>query len=242
MNATDLFSTNDHVLVCGYGSTGKFVASDLAAEGMPLVVVDKSSERVSLAEGDGHLALLGDVLEPEVLKEAGIERARGVVLVLPSESDNLFAVMTARDLNPDLFIVARYFSPHASDKLIRAGADRAVNPLEETGRRIGGEIMRPAVMDLLSIFSKERETDSANEVRVREVTIDRASELVGQSLKDTDLRARLDIMVIAMRKEGDSTRFNPDPDRPFEAGDVLVCMGRLSMLRELLAIAQGGTN
>jgi len=234
---TDLFSMSDHVLVCGYGSTGKFVARDLADEGMPLVVVDKASERVSLAQEDGHLTLLGDVLEPEVLAEAGIDRARGVIFVLPSESDNLFATMTARDLNKDLFIVARYSSPHARDKLIRAGADRAVNPLEETGRRIGGEILRPAVMDLMAIFSKD--TDTSNEVRVREVTIEAGSQLVGRSLKQADIRAKMGIMVIAMRKAGDDTRFNPDPERPFAIGDVLVCMGRLSMLRELHAMAQG---
>jgi voltage-gated potassium channel len=234
----DLFTTNDHVVVCGYGSTGIFVARDLAAEGLPLVVVDRASERVSLAEGDGHLALLGDVLVPEVLKEAGIERARGIIFVLPSESDNLFATMSARELNPDIFIIARHNSHHAKDKLLRAGADRAVNPLEETGRRIGDEIVRPAVIDLMRIFAVDHDTDR-DEVRVREVKIESTSQLVGQSLKDAEIRARMDIMVIAMRKAGDSTRFNPDPERPMTVGDVLVCMGRLSMLRELHAMAQG---
>jgi voltage-gated potassium channel len=234
----DIFTANDHVVVCGYGNTGIFVARDLAAEGLPLVVVDRASERVSLAQEDGHLALLGDVLVPEVLKESGIERARGVIFVLPSESDNLFATMSARELNPDIFIIARHNSDHARDKLLRAGADRAVNPLEETGRRIGDEIVRPAVIDLMRIFSDDKDTDR-DDVRVREVKIESSSSLVGQSLKGAEVRARMDIMVIAMRKAGASTRFNPDPDRPMEAGDVLVCMGRLSMLRELNTMAQG---
>ncbi len=237
----DLFSTSDHVVVCGYGSTGQFVARDLKSEGVPLVVVDKSAERISLAAEDGHLTLLGDVLAPEVLKEAGIERARGVIFVLPSESDNLFATMSARELNPDIFIIARHSSDHARDKLLRAGADRAVNPLEETGRRIGDEIVRPAVIDLMRIFVEDADPEN-DDVRVREVKIEPGSALVGQSLKDADIRAKMDIMVIAMRKAGASTRFNPDPDRPITAGDVLVCMGRLSMLRELHAMAQGGSN
>jgi voltage-gated potassium channel len=234
----ELFSTSDHVVVCGYGSTGKFAARDLAAEGVRVVVVDRAAERVSLAREDGHMSLLGDVLVPEVLREAGVERARGIIFVLPSESDNLFATMSAREQSPDIFILARYSSPHAADKLLRAGADRAVNPSEETGRRIGDEIVRPAIVDLMRIFSEE--SSESDEVRVREVKIDAGSGLVGQSLKDAEIRARLDIMVIAMRKTGDQTRFNPDPDRPFEAGDVLVCMGRLSMLRELHLLAQGG--
>jgi voltage-gated potassium channel len=232
-----LISITDHVIVCGYGTTGQFTAKDLADEGMKVVVVDRSTERVSLAEGDGHAAILGDVLDPDVLKEGGVERARGIVLGLPAESDNLFATMTARELNPDVFIIARYSSAHAREKFLRAGADRTVNPFEETGRLIGNEFMRPAVMDLMRIFSSEDETD--DEVRVREVTLEGGSPLVGQSLKQADIRAKMDIIVIAMRKAGDSTRFNPDPDRAFEPGDVLVCMGRLAKLRELHDLGRG---
>jgi voltage-gated potassium channel len=237
----EIFSTSDHVIVCGYGSTGTFVARDLKTEGVPLVIVDKSAERTSIAQEDGHLAVLGDVLVPEVLNEAGIERARGVIFVLPSESDNLFATMSARELNPDIFIIARHSSDHAKDKLLRAGADRAVNPLEETGRRIGSEIVRPAVIDLMRIFTDETDSET-DDVRVREVKIEAGSPLIGRSLKEADIRATMDIMVIAMRKTGASTRFNPDPARPMAAGDVLVCMGRLSMLRELHAQAQGVEN
>jgi len=232
-----LFAINDHVIVCGYGSTGQFAARDMAAEGMNIVVVDRATERVSMAEGDGHVALLGDVLDPDVLKEAGIERARGVIFVLPSESDNLFATMTARELNPDVFIIARHTSSHAREKFLRAGADRAVNPFEETGRMIGNEFLRPAVVDLMRIFTRDSEED--DEVRVREITVQEGSSLVGRSLKDADIRARFDIIVIAMRKAGDSTRFNPDPDRPFAVGDVLVCMGRLAKLRELHDMGRG---
>ena len=232
-----LFSIADHVIVCGYGSTGQFVAKDLDAEGMCIVVVEKATERARLAEEDGHVALVGDVLDPEVLMEAGTDRARGVVFGLPEEADNLFATMTARELNPDIFIIARHTSPHAKTKLLRAGADRTVNPFEETGRLIGNEFIRPAMMDLMRIFTREESGD--DEVRVREVTVETGSPLVGQSLKEADIRARLDVIVIAMRKGGDSTRFNPDPVRPFEAGDVLVCMGKLTCLRELHDLGRG---
>ena len=103
---TGLFSINDHVIVCGFGSTGELVAKDLAEQGVGVVVIDKSAEAASLAEEHGHQPLHGDVLDPDVLQEAGIDRARGVILLLPSESDNLFATMTARELNPDIFIIA----------------------------------------------------------------------------------------------------------------------------------------
>ena len=232
-----LISIADHVIVCGYGTTGQYTARDLANEGMTVLVVDKATERVSQAEEDGHLALVGDVLDPDVLKEGGIERARGIVFGLPSESDNLFATMTARELNPDVFIIARYSSSHAREKFLRAGADRTVNPFEETGRLIGNQFMRPAVMDLMRIFASDGETE--DEVRVREITVEGGSPLVGQCLKDADIRAKMGIIVIAMRKAGDSTRFNPDPARLFESGDVLVCMGRLAKLRELHDLGRG---
>ncbi len=234
---TGLLSINDHVILCGYGSTGQLVARDLAEQGVSVVVVDKATETSHLAEGDGHIALQGDVLDPDVLEEAGVERARGVILLLPSESDNLFATMTARELNPDVFIIATHTSDHARAKFIRAGADRVVNPFEKSERKIGVEFVRPAVTDLLRIFSKD--VDTGSEVRVREIKVEKGSSLVGRSLKDADIRAKLDIIVIAMRHSGDSTRFNPDPARPLAVGDVMVCMGRLAQLKELHDIGRG---
>jgi len=234
---TGLFSINDHVIVCGFGSTGQLVAKDLAEQGVAVVVIDKSTEAASLAEDQGHLPLHGDVLDPDVMAEAGIDRARGVILLLPSESDNLFATMSARELNPDIFIIASHTSAHARAKFLRAGADRVVNPFEKSDRRIGVEFVRPAVTDLLRIFGEDTQADS--EVRVREITIAPDSQLIGQSLRDADIRAKMDIIVIAMRHAGDSTRFNPDPARPLQEGDVMVCMGRLAQLKELHEMGLG---
>lgn len=235
---TGLMSISDHVIVCGYGATAQAVSKDLTAEGVPQVVVDKSAERVALAEGDDLPAINGDVLDPEIMKEAGIERARGMIILLPSESDSLFGTMTARELNPDLFIISRYTSAHARNKLIRAGADRAVNPFEDGTKAFGSQFVRPAVMDLMRIFSQDAD-EGESEVRVREVTLERGSPLLGQSLRDADIRAKHDIIVIAMRKAGDSTRFNPDPARVFEEGDVLVCMGKLPNLKQLNELGRG---
>jgi voltage-gated potassium channel len=228
---TGLLSINDHVVVCGYGATGQLVARDLVAEGVTVVVVDKTSEAARKAEDDGHLALSGDALDPEVLQEAGVDRARGIILLLPAESDNLFATMSARELNADVFIIASHTSAHARGKFLRAGADRVVNPFEKSDHRIGAEFVRPAVMDLMRIFAQD--TDAGSEVRVREITVETGSPLVGRSLKEADIRARMDIIVIAMRHAGTSTRFNPDPDRPLAVGDVMVCMGRLAQLKSL---------
>jgi len=234
-----LFSISDHVIVCGYGATGRIVARDLAGEGVRVVVVDRSAEAATRAGEDGHLAVPGDALEPETLKEAGVERARGIILLLPEESDNLFATMTARELNPDVFLIARHTSGHAGPKLLRAGADRAVNPFEQSERRIGAEFVRPAVMDLMRIFSDQ--TEAEDEVRVREITIEAGSPLVGRNLRQAEIRAKLDIIVIAMRREGDTTRFNPDPDRPLQVGDVMVCMGKFLQLKQLHDLGRGAT-
>jgi voltage-gated potassium channel len=228
---TGLLSINDQVIVCGYGGTGQLVARDLQAEGVTVVVVDKSAEAARKAEDDGHLALSGDALDPEVLAEGGVDRARGIILLLPAESDNLFATMNARELNADVFIIASHTSAHARGKFLCAGADRVVNPFEKSDHRIGAEFVRPAVMDLMRIFAQD--TDAGSEVRVREITVETGSPLVGKSLREADIRARMDIIVIAMRHAGTSTRFNPDPNRPLAVGDVMVCMGRLSQLKTL---------
>ena len=226
-----LFSIDDHVIVCGYGSTGQIVARDLREEGVKVVVLDKATEAVRSAADDGHVGVVGDVLDPDALKEAGVERARGLILLLPSESDNLFATMTARELNPDVFIIASHTSAHAKAKFLRAGADRVVNPFEKAERKIGAEFVRPAVTDLMRIFAEEKSADE--EVRVREITIEPGSPLIGKNLREADIRAKLDILIIAMRHGGASTRFNPDPQRPLAVGDVMVCMGRLAQLKML---------
>ena len=226
-----LFSIDDHVILCGYGSTGQLVGRDLREAAVKVVVLDKSTEAVRRAEDDEFTAVVGDVLDPDALKEAGIERARGIILLLPSESDNLYATMTARDLNPDIFIIATHISAHAKNKFLRAGADRVVNPFEKAERKIGAEFVRPAVTDLMRIFAEEKSADE--EVRVREITIEAGSPLVGKSLREADIRAKLDILIIAMRLGGASTRFNPDPQRPLAVGDVMVCMGRLAQLKAL---------
>ena len=226
-----LFSIDDHVIVCGYGGTGSIVARDLREAGVKVVVLDKSTEAVRRAEDDEFTGVVGDVLDPEALKEAGVERARGIILLLPSESDNLFAVMTARDLNPDVFIIASHISAHAKNKFLRAGADRVVNPFEKSERKIGAEFVRPAVTDLMRIFAEEKSADE--EVRVREITIEPGSPLIGKNLREADIRNKLDILIIAMRHGGASARFNPDPQRPLAVGDVLVCMGRLAQLKAL---------
>ena len=233
-----LFSIDDHVIVCGYGATGQLVASGLREQGVQVVALDKSTEAVRRAEDDGLVAVVGDVLAPDALKEAGIERARGVIFLLPSESDNLFAVMSARELNPNVFIIASHTSAHAKTKFQRAGADRVVNPFEKSERKVGAEFMRPAVTDLMRIFAEEKVADQ--EVRVRDVTVQPGCRLVGQSLRDADIRARLDILIIAMRHGGESARFNPDPTRKLAAGDVMVCMGRLVQLKKLLELAGAG--
>ena len=226
-----LFSIDDHVILCGYGGTGQLVARDLRSEGVKVVVLDKSVEAVRRAEDDQLVGVVGDVLDPDALKEAGVERARGIILLLPSESDNLFATMSARELNPDVFIIASHTSAHAKGKFLRAGADRVVNPFEKAERKIGAEFVRPAVTDLMRIFAKEKSADE--EVRVREITIEAGSPLVGKSLREADIRAKLDILIIAMRHGGASARFNPDPQRPLAVGDVMVCMGRLAQLKTL---------
>ena len=147
--------------------------------------------------------------------------------------------MTARELNPDVFIIASHTSEHARAKFQRAGADRAVNPFEKSEGRIGAEFVRPAVMDLMRIFAEE--TSAGDEVRVREITVERGSGLVGKSLKEADIRAKMEVIVIAMRRSGDSTRFNPDPARPLAVGDVMVCMGKLGRLKELHDLGRGAS-
>ena len=220
----------DHYIICGYGRMCSIVCKELKDKGISFVVIEKNP--VPLNDKD-ILILDGDATSDETLKRAGVERARGLVSVLPTDAENLFAVLSARELSPNLFIVARASDEGAEQKMLRAGADRVVSPYHIGGLKIAHIILKPAVMDFIEFATK-----SGNiELQMEEVTIKEGSKLGGLALDECGIGRELGIIVVAIKKPTGRMEFSPTSRSIIQVGDTLIALGEISKLRVLEGMA-----
>jgi len=214
---------NNHVIVCGIGTTGWHIATELSAVGIPFVVVDKSRERVDELNDEFDDALLyvhGDATDDHVLELAGVERARGVISALNDDKANLFVTISARALNPTARIVAKSIEPSTERKLRRAGADAVVAPNYIGGVRLFSEMVSPktvAFLDRIVQFG------SGISVGLEAIDIPPTSPLVGKRLAETDIRGAGALVVAIHRSDGDYV-YNPGGEHLLEAGDSLIVL------------------
>jgi len=229
-----LATLKNHLIVCGFGRMGHFVCEQFAAAGLPFVLVE---QQAALLEGfriPHGIPLHGDATSEEVLRKAGVERARALVTAAASDADNLYITMTARLLNDKLLIVARAEEDAAEKKLKRAGATRVVSPYAIGGQRVAQAVLRPAVMDFIELAT----TSEHLELQIEETEIAAGSGLAGQSLKDSAVRQDLGIIIVAIKKPGGRMIFNPEPAIILEPGDLLITLGHRQQLDRLEKLAQ----
>lgn len=228
-----VMQSKDHYVVCGYGRLGRQIVRDLVARGEAFVVIESDAElEAEMAEADvPHV--VGDATQEEVLIDAGIERARGLVSCLDSDANNVLTILTARDLNPRLLIVARSNTEVAERRLHRAGADRMVTPEIIGGHRMALALLRPAVHDFFGrIFSTSAERD----FDVGQVTVQSDSPFHGQTVATCDLRRVRNVTILAIRRSGGAFDLNPAPDRVIEGGETLILIGPATAIYELEAM------
>jgi voltage-gated potassium channel len=224
----------DHFIVCGYGRIGATIAEELGRQHVPYVVIERDPERVHEVIEQHGLAVLADASSEEVLKRVGIDRARGLIAAVGTDAENVYAVLTARGLRPDLYIVGRAETEDAERKLLRAGANRVVRPYRIGARELAQTALRPAVVDFFELATR-----SGNlELAIEQVTIADHSGLVGQSIMEANVRQRFGLIVIGIQRRAGRMEFNPPADAVMQAGDQLVVLGRTDGLRELEAAAK----
>ena len=234
-HARKLTSIKDHFIVCGYGRIGSIVASQLRQQNVPFVVIERDPARLQAAMADGLLAVQADASHEDVLKRVGIDRARGLIAAVGTDAENVYTVLSARVLRPDLFIIGRAEGDDATRKLLRAGANRVVSPYQIGAVQMAQTAIRPAVVDFLTLA-----TSSDNlELAMEEITVEPTSSLVQKSLLDANLRQRFGVIVVAIQREDGRMEFNPEPDTAIRAGDKLVVLGRPNSLRQLEQEAEG---
>ncbi len=222
----------DHFILCGYGQVGQEIAHVFTEERVAFVVIDKDKESIANAEKDGRLYLLADATTDDVLKEAGINQARGLVVAVGSDADSTYITLSARGLRPNLFIEARASSSEAEAKLKKAGADRIISPHSIGARRMAMLALRPAVVDFIDTVIYRR----GRELQLENIAINHDSSLVGLDIEKA--RQRTQVTVLAISRQGDQLLANPSGEETIEAGDQLIVMGTRQQLASLEKICQ----
>jgi voltage-gated potassium channel len=223
----------DHLIVCGYGRMGRLVCKEFSARSLPFVIVDLDATHLEDFELPHGIALHGDATSDEVLRRAGIDRARALVTVMASDADNLYTTLSARLLNEKLFIVARVEEAQAEQKLLRAGANRVVSPYQIGGERVAQAVLRPTVVDFIELATQAEHF----ELQIEETRIGATSPLANTTLQDSRLRAELKVIIVAIKRASGKMIYNPDPDLRIEVGDILVAIGRRENLDQLDVLA-----
>lgn len=224
-----------HFIICGYGRLGKVIAQELKSSKLPLLVVEKSPELKQELEQVQIPHFIGDATDEEALIEAGIKEAKGLVAVVASESDNLFITITARGLNPRLFIVVRAGDEKTRKKLLRAGANRVVLPYLIGGQKMAQIIVKPAVTDFLELTVD----DKGIELKMEELQVGESSTLNGVNLVNSGIRRDMNVIIVAIMKKSGNMAFNPSSHTLIEAGDTLIALGLTSDLDRLKTILAG---
>jgi voltage-gated potassium channel len=233
----DIARLKDHYIVCGSDETAQTVIHELLLTRRDFVVVEPAKEKLDkLGALGAFLYVMGDPAEDAVLQKAGIDRAKGILLSLPTDEANLFVTITARSLNPRARIIAKGIDLKSNDKMKRAGADSVVSPSFIGGMRMVSDMVRPAVVTFLDqmLYDKERV------MRVEEVEVGKGSPLVGKTIQESAVRERTGALLVAVRKAGTKDyEFNPSSDRVVQESDVLIFIGSPDMLKALGSMATG---
>ena len=224
-----LETISDHFIICGYGRIGSIVAHQFRRQQIPYVVVERNPERLQQAMDDGGIGVEADASREDVLTRVGIERARGLIAAVGTDAENVYAVLTARVMRPDLFIIGRAETDDATQKLKRAGANRVISPYQIGAMQIAQTAVRPAVVDFMDLA-----TSSDNlELAMEQITIEPTSTLANRSILDANLRQRYGVIVVGIQREDRRMEFNPEPDTAIRPGDKLVVLGRPDSLKRL---------
>ncbi len=228
-------SMEGHVVICGCSDSTPAITREFEEAGSAFVIIDADPAKVEALLKRDIPAVHGDASREEVLLEAGVARARALVANLPHDAENVFIVLTARTLRPDLFIVTRANAAENVEKMRKVGADRVISPAVIGARRMAAYVLKRSVVDFMDVVVR----GSGVELRMESVTVEAGAEVAGRSIRDADIRARTGVAVVAIQHD-ESFFMNPEPHTVLEAGDTLIVMGSAEGLATLRRMTGGG--
>lgn len=224
----------DHFILCGYGRIGSMIADELDRQRVPFVIIERDPARVRAVIDRGWIAMEADASQEEVLTRAGIHHARGLIAAVGTDAENVYTVLTARVMRPDLFIIARVESDDAEHKLRRAGADRVISPYHIGAAHMVQTALRPAVVDFVQLATSSGHL----ELSMEQVRVPPPSALVGKSLVEAGIRQKFGVIIVAIKRADSAMEFNPPPEAVIRGGDELVVLGgpeSVKALEEMIA-------
>jgi voltage-gated potassium channel len=226
---------HDHYIICGSGRIGHLICKEFQARPLPFVVVEKDPAAIERLDRDGFLYVEGDANDDETLLAAGIEHAKGLIAAVTSDTDNVYITLTARGLNPKLFILARSGEEGSEKKLMRAGASKVISPYTIGANRMAQAILRPSVVDFIEIAT----ASESLELQMEEIKVTKNSRLVGKNLVDASIRQSMGIIIVGIKQPDGHMFFNPSPATVLDAGSILITLGESQSITQLEKIAAG---
>ncbi len=225
---------DEHHIVCGYGRVGEAVVEDLVQAGTGVVVIEADLDKAESAREAGAMIVEGDATLNTYLEQAGIERAKSVVACVHTDSDNLVITLSAKALNPSVTVIARANEAESVEKLTLAGADRVVAPQRVGGHRMAVMAMQSGLADVVELVLRG---SRHLELRLERIPIESGAPLDGQTLRSASIREASGATIIGIEDLSQRVSLNPDPDHPFEVGDILVALGTVDQVDRLVALA-----
>jgi voltage-gated potassium channel len=225
---------HSHYIICGFGRIGKTISESLKASGSSFVIIEKNKEVFDELKKNGYLYVEGDATQEELLVNAGITRAKVLICVLHSDADNVYTTLTARSLNPGLFIIARSSEKRAERNLFQAGANQVVSPYEIGAKRMALAVLKPNVIEFLDIVTQKGDILS---LTLEQIQITDQSFLKEKSMKELDFRNKFGVSVLAVQKSLGDMILSPKPDYIFESGDIIIAMGSFNELEKLSQVS-----
>ncbi|NCB41135.1 MAG: potassium channel protein [Clostridia bacterium] len=228
-----IHNLTEHYIVCGAGDIGTTVINCLTKNSANFVVVEENEKKVEELSESGILAILGDATHEEVLKRAGIEQAKGIVCALSTDAENVFTVLTARQMHHDIYIISKAIDQSAHNKLLKAGANKTISPNEIGGQRMAALMIRPSIMSFLDVITHAGDVT----LDLEEVLITGSSSFVGKTLSEAKIPDRTGLIVLALNKNGvEHFKFNPNSSETLNEGDIMIVLGTNDQVNRLKAI------
>ena len=222
----------DHYIVCGFGRVGEQIAKELVQANVPFVIIDSNPDKMLRCEQEGYPYIIGDAAEDEILEAAGVKRAKGLIAVVDDDADNIFITLSAKGVNPQIFVVARAEQAGSEPKLKKAGADRVVSPIAIGGRRMAALVLRPLVCDYLDVMAHGEDI----EFQLEESALSGDSDIAGMSIKEAAVRDKTGVFILAIKKGDGRILANPSSSEELKVGDKLVIMGTKDQLKKWNAL------
>jgi len=227
-----------HYIICGFGRIGSLICKEFKANELPFVIVEKNVETMEKLDEEGYLHMRGDATLDETLLKAGIKRAKGLISVVTSDTENVYITLTARGLNPDLYILARSGEEGSDIKLKRAGANKVVSPYIIGGSRMAQSVLRPNVVDFIEIATGSEHMD----LQMEEITIPDHSAFAGETLVSSGFRKEIGVIIVGIKKSHGKMVFNPHSQAKIEGGDTLIVLGEPQSIAKLEDLVERTAN